>query len=204
MVASIDENADLLDAANWHFTPPVPYDPRWEGTAKGHSPGNIEGTLVVTPRGELWNILRYQIGGCDPSYGLALVMKPDPCDPDAPERFVKTIRFPGNHSKFEITYDEQSGYYVSLVSYLCESHPDGRNWLALIASRDLEHWEKIEDIFDYRDTPVQEIGFQYIAYLIEGDDILLLSRTAFNQAANFHDANYSVFHRVRNFRRNLR
>ena len=204
MVASIDENADLLDAANWHFTPPVPYDPRWEGTAKGHSPGNIEGTLVVTPRGELWNILRYQIGGCDPSYGLALVMKPDPCDPDAPEQFVKTIHFPGNHSKFEITYDEQSGYYVSLVSYLCESHPDGRNWLALIASRDLEHWEKIEDIFDYRDTPVQEIGFQYIAYLIEGDDILLLSRTAFNQAANFHDANYSVFHRVRNFRRNLR
>ena len=89
------------------------------------------------------------------------------------------------------------------MSYLCESHPDGRNWLALIASRDLEHWKKIEDIFDYRDTPVKEIGFQYIAYLIEGDDILLLSRTAFNKAANFHDANYSVFHRVRNFRRNL-
>ena len=96
-----------------------------------------------------------------------------------------------------------SGYYISLVSYLCESHPTGRNWLALIASRDLEHWVHVRDIFDYRDQPEKDVGFQYIAYLIEGDDLLFLSRTAFNHAANFHDANYSVFSRIRDFRKYL-
>jgi len=203
MCASVDENADLLDAANWSFTPPVPYDPNWEGTAKGPSNGCIEGCMTVAPDGSLYNVMRYQIGGCDPSYGLALIMRADPDDPDRALDFEKVIHFPGNHSKFEITYDEVSGYYISLVSYLCESHPSGRNWLALIASRDLENWVHVKDIFDYRDLPEKDVGFQYIAYLIEGDDLLFLSRTAFNHAANFHDANYSVFSRIRDFRKYL-
>ena len=203
MCASIDENADLLDAANWNFTPPVLYNPDWEGTAKGPSSGCIEGCMTVAPDGSLYNVMRYQIGGCEPSYGLALIMRADPDDPDKSLTFEKVIHFPGNHSKFEITYDEVSGYYISLVSYLCESHPTGRNWLALIASRDLEHWVHVRDIFDYCDQPEKDVGFQYIAYLIEGDDILFLSRTAFNHAANFHDANYSVFSRIRDFRKYL-
>ncbi|MDO4741133.1 MAG: hypothetical protein Q4A66_10730, partial [Eubacteriales bacterium] len=33
MVMSCDENADLLNPENWHFTDPVPYDPEWPGTA---------------------------------------------------------------------------------------------------------------------------------------------------------------------------
>jgi len=46
----------------------------------------------------------------------------------------------------------------------------------------------------------EEVGFQYVNFLIEGNDLLYLSRTAFNQAANFHDANYSVFSRLKDFR----
>lgn len=200
MCASIDENADLLDSVNWSFTPPVPYDPNWEGTAKGQSNGCLEGCMTISPDGKLYNIMRYQIERCEPSYGLAVVMRADENDPDRPLEFEKVIRFPGNHSKFEITYDEKSGYYISLVSYLCESHKTGRNLLSLIASRDLENWVHVTDVFDYRELPEQEVGFQYIAYLIEGDDILFLSRTAFNHAANFHDANYSVFSKIKNFR----
>lgn len=203
MCASIDENADLLDAANWSFTPPVPYDPTWEGTAKGPSSGCIEGCMTVAPDGSLYNVMRYQVERCEPSYGLALIMRAYPEEPDKPLGFEKVIKFPGNHSKFEITYDEVSGYYISLVSYLCESHKTGRNLLSLIASRDLENWIHVKDIFDYRDLPEKEVGFQYIAYLIEGDDILFLSRTAFNHAANFHDANYSVFSRIKDFRKLL-
>lgn len=203
MCASIDEDADLLDAANWSFTPPVPYDSNWEGTAKGPSSGCIEGCMTVAPDGSLYNVMRYHVERCEPSYGLALIMRAYPDDPDKALGFEKVVPFPGNHSKFEITYDEASGYYVSLVSYLCETHKTGRNWLALIASRDLENWVHVKDIFDYRDLPEKEVGFQYIAYLIEGDDILFLSRTAFNHAANFHDANYSVFSRIRHFRKLL-
>ncbi len=203
MCASIDENAELLDASNWHFTPPVPYDPNWEGTAVGPSSGCIEGCMTAAPDGSLYNVMRYHVDRCEPSYGLALIMRAYPDDPDRALGFEKVVKFPGNHSKFEITYDEVSGYYISLVSYLCESHKTGRNWLALIASKDLENWIHVKDVFDYRDLPEKEVGFQYIAYLIEGDDILFLSRTAFNHAANFHDANYSVFSRIRDFRKLL-
>jgi len=122
---------------------------------------------------------------------------------DEPLAFRKVIPFPGNHSKFEIHRDPVTGKYLSLVSYLCEEHPDGRNWLALIASDDLIHWEKVLDVWDYRDTPIKDIGFQYIDFFMEGEDILFLSRTAWNGAANFHDANYSVFTRIRNFRQYL-
>ncbi len=203
MCMSIDENADLLDAANWSFTPPVPYNPNWEGTAKGPSSGCIEGCMTVAPDGSLYNIMRYHIERCEPSYGLALVMRAHPEDPNCPLEYEKVIPFPGNHSKFEITYDETSGYYIALVSYLCESHQSGRNLLSLIASRDLENWILIQDIFDYRNLPEKEVGFQYVAYIIEGEDILFLSRTAFNHAANFHDANYSVFSRIKDFRKLL-
>lgn len=205
MVASVDVNADLLDAASWHFTPPVPYDPDWEGTAEGHSPGCIEGCLTIAPDGQLYNVMRYQMGGCVPSFGRAVVMKVNTDDPDAPLTFHKVIDFPGNHSKFMIKRDPVTGKYLSLVSYLCEEHPDGRNWLALLTSDDPMNgkWEKAADVFDYRDTPVRDVGFQYVDFFVEGDDLLLLSRTAWNGAANFHDANYSVFSRIRNFREKI-
>ena len=35
---------------------------------------------------------------------------------------------------------------------------------------------------------------------IEGEDIIYLCRTAMNNANNFHDSNYSTFHRIKNFR----
>ena len=37
-------------------------------------------------------------------------------------------------------------------------------------------------------------------WLFEGDDIIAVSRTAFNNANNAHDANYFTFHRIHNFR----
>ena len=54
---------------------------------------------------------------------------------------------------------------------------------------------------DFREkADAKDVGFQYPDFFIEGDDIFLLCRTAMNGAANFHDANYSTFHRIRDFR----
>lgn len=201
MSMSIDESDDPMIAENWHFTPPVPYDPDWEGTAKGNSPGCIEGCIVEGPDGELYNVMRYQIGGCVPAFGRAVVMKVGA--PDEPQRFDRVIDFPGNHSKFMIKRDPVTGKYVSLASYLTDGHPEGRNWLALLESDDLWHWKFAASIFDYRDSDPNAVGFQYVDFFIEGGDILYLSRTAFNRAHNFHDANYSVFGRVKDFRKLL-
>lgn len=200
MVGSFPEDADPLDASCWRFTEPTPYDPNWKGAAKGQSAGCLEGCLVVDPIGRLLNVMRYQTNNCEPSYGLACAMRVFPEEPDRALEFDHMIAFPGNLTKFEIHYDEESGYYLSMVSYLCEGHSGGRNWLALIASRDLEHWEKVTDLFNYSHLPENEVGFQYVNFLIEGNDLLYLSRTAFNKAANFHDSNYSVFSTLKDFR----
>ena len=160
--------------------------------------------MTVAPDGTLYNVLRYEIGGCTPAYGKAILMRPDVSAPEKPMAFAKVIDFPGNHAKFQILYDKQSGRYLSVVSYLDSAHPKGRNLLSLIASADLEHWSLVEHIWDYSHLPEREVGFQYVDFLIEGEDILLLSRTAFNGAANYHDANYSVFHRIGSFREKIK
>jgi hypothetical protein len=201
MCASIDENADLLKAENWSFSHPVPYDNAWEGTAVGKSGGCLEGCMTVGPDGTLYNMLRYEIGGCKPSFGKAILMRPNVGDPEGAMAFECVVDFPGNHAKFVVVFDEGSGRYLSIVSYLDAEHPKGRNLLSLIASRDLVHWELVTHIFDYRHLPENQVGFQYVDFFIEGEDILFLCRTAFNGAANFHDANYSTFTRLRDFRK---
>ena len=200
MCASIDENADLLCAENWSFSDPVPYDNAWPGTAVGKSGGCLEGCMTVAPDGTLYNVLRYEIGKCNPAFGKAILMRPDLSDPEKPMAFAKVIDFPGNHAKFEILYDKESKRYLSIVSYLDSAHPKGRNLLSLISSTDLEHWSLVRHIWDYSHLPDSQVGFQYVDFMIEGEDILLLSRTAFNGASNYHDANYSVFARLKDFR----
>ena len=201
MVMSADVDADLLDAESWRLTPPVPYDPAWPGTAEGPSAGNIEGTLVTAPDGNLYNIMRYDMYRCRPSFGRVLAYRVNTDDPDAPLEYSHAIPFPGNHSKFMIKKDEQTGLYLSIVSRLTDAEHNGaRNLLSLVYSADLEHWELACDLIDRRDEDPKYTGFQYVDFIMEGDDLLWLCRTALNHPHNYHDANYSVFHRLADFR----
>jgi hypothetical protein len=195
MVMSCDENADLLDPESWHFTPPVVHDPNWEGAAPDGRHGNIEGTLVTAPDGRLYNVMRYQTQA--EKKILAFLVEDDP---DAPLRYSHAINFEGNRSKFMIKYDSVSKRYLSIISRRIDEPRTVRNLLSLVASIDLEHWETVCDLIDRRHDDPQMVGFQYIDFEIEGDDIIYLSRTAMNQAKNFHDANYSTFHRIESFR----
>ena len=56
---------------------------------------------------------------------------------------------------------------------------------------------------DLRDADPAFFGFQYADFIIDGNDILLLSRTAFSHAHSFHDSNFITFHRIKNFREML-
>lgn len=201
MVMSAPIDADLMNPESWSFSEPTPYDPAWPGVAKGPSAGNIEGTLVVFPDGKLYNVMRYDMMKCTPRYGLALSYLVDDKNPEAPMTFSEAIPFPGNHSKFEIRFDAVSGRYYSICSRIlgpeCAWH---RNLLSLVASEDLHSWRVACDLIDRRDEPPEKVGFQYVDFFFEGDDLLFLCRTALNGAHNFHDANQQTFHRVRNFR----
>ncbi|GAB1359463.1 hypothetical protein MASR1M31_12470 [Porphyromonadaceae bacterium] len=51
-------------------------------------------------------------------------------------------------------------------------------------------------------------GFQYVEWLIDGEDLVYLVRTAYDDefggARNNHDANYLIFHRLEKFRKQLK
>ena len=203
MVMSADVDADLLDADSWSFTEPLKYDPSWEGVAHGPSSGNIEGCLTVGLDGKLYNFMRYDMLKTEERYGLALRYLVDVEHPEEPLIFDRAIQFPANHSKFQVRYDETSGLYFSICSRItCVEERGRRTLLSLMASKDMEEWFTVCDLYDERenDPTGKKIGMQYVDFFYEGDDILYLCRTAMNNATNFHDSNYITFHRVKNFR----
>ena len=198
---SADENADLMKAENWNLTKPLAYNPGWEGAVKGDSRGLLEGSAVVSPCGEILNILGYRTGGCEPDRNRAIILKGDMNDPDKRLEFFKTVDFYGNRAKFSVVYDGVSGYYFSIVNRLDdENQPGMRNIASLSVSPDLEHWRIVCDLLNCSGEDSSKVAFQYIDFLFDNEDILFLSRTAFNRAASYHDNNYITFHRVKNFR----
>ena len=196
MVMSCDVNDDLLVPENWSFTEPVPFDyfaPELEGLPKPVM--TIEGTLTVAPDGRLLNIMRFGMRG------FALVYEVDTVHHEAPLKYAGLMPFPANLSKFMIKYDPESGKYYSVATRLYEGCRDSaRNLLSLLCSADLKEWTVVCDLLDCRHLDVDKVGFQYVDFDFEGDDLVYLCRTAFNGAHNFHDANYSTFHRIRLFR----
>jgi hypothetical protein len=205
-VVSVPVDADLLDPRSWSVTTPfLPYDPNWPGTViGGDKPGVLEGNIVVAPDGELVNILRYNTIGGTPHYGKAIMLSVDTQNPSAPLRFRQVIEFPGNMSKFTIHFDPVSKRYWSLVNRVTRPEPRQRNILTLIASSNLVDWTMVKDILNYEENgwpeDYRKVGFQYVDWLFDGEDIIALSRTAINGAFNYHNANYITFHRIKDFR----
>ena len=201
MVMSCDENDDLLDPENWHFSEPLKYDPSWRGTVKGEALGTIEGTLTVLPDGELYNVMRYNIVKGEPPYGLVLAYRVNSLDPDAPLIYSHSVKMPCNNSKFMIKYDAVSEKYYSIVTRIdCEARIHRRNLLSLMSSPDMKEWSVVCDLIDKRNEDMETVGLQYVDFEIEGEDMIYLCRTAINGAKNYHDANYSTFHRIKGFR----
>lgn len=194
-VISIAVDADLLDCNNWTLSPFLPYNKDWQGTT-GSKIQNalLEGNVVVTPDGQLAVIPRYQT-----QYGKGIILHVNQDNPAASLSFGKVIDFHGNLSKFTIQYDVRSNRYWSLVN-----RGTRRNILTLVYSVDLETWHIAKDILDYENNGWPEdhskVGFQYVDWLVDGDDLLFVSRTAINGANSFHDANHLTFHRIKQFR----
>lgn len=196
MVMSMDENDDPMKPESWSFSEPVKYNPEWDGVAEDGIAGNLEGTLCASPDGTLYNMMRYETQ----SKKKILAYRVNTEDPDAPLEYSHTVEFPANLSKFTIQYDEVSCRYYSVASLRLDEPKTKRNLLSLLSSKDLEHWEVVCDLLDKRHEDPELVGFQYVDFTFDGDDLIYLCRTAINGAHNFHDANYSTFHRIKNFR----
>lgn len=100
-------------------------------------------------------------------------------------------------SKFTIRFEPVSKRYWSLVNKQTDPEPF-RNILVLTSPADLRHWRVEETVLEHPDQG--NYAFQYVDWLFEGDDIIAVSRTAWEGSHNAHDANYMTFHRIEDFR----
>lgn len=195
MVMSCDANEDLMIPENWSFSEPKKFDPSAEELSTLPAcTMTIEGTLTTDPSGKLFNVMRFGGHRC----ALAYTVNTD--DHNAPLEYSHCIPFPANLSKFMIKYDSVSKKYYSIASRLKKNVTSARNLLSLMASEDMLKWHLVADLIDRSDCDPEKIGFQYVDFEIEGNDIIFLCRTAMNNPNNFHDSNYSTFHRIKNFR----
>ncbi len=190
VVISAPVDSNLLNADSWTFSEPFSHS--WSQSQW------IEGNIVVNPSGELLNILRTNGNGNDkaaithinPS-GLTLSHHQD----------KDIIHFPGGGVKFTIHFDPKTSRYWSIVNQQ-QSVDIGRNNLVLTSSADLYRWRVDYPLYYHPDK--YKHAWQYVDWQIDNDDIVFVSRTAFDDqyggAHNDHDANFLTFHRIINFR----
>lgn len=199
---SVDENADLSDASNWTFSNEVVFNP---GTGN-YGNAWLEGNAVVAKDGSLKNILRVNYAP-DNIAAVVDVSADGKTSSFNPETGFITL--PGALKKFTIRYDSVSDKYWTLSNFvldeskaLSSNNERIRNTVVLSWSDDLIHWNIKDTLLHHPDVATH--GFQYLDWLFEGNDIIAVSRTAWEDetgpANSQHNANYVTFHRFENFR----
>jgi hypothetical protein len=199
---SVPVDADLLNAASWIASEFLPSDRAWNGGDMG---AWLEGNAVVTPAGDVVDILRVQTKSPDEKAAIVRVSgdgKETSFDPA-----TGFVNFPGGAKKFTIRFDPKSNLYWSLASIVHEenraNNPGGiRNTLAMTCSANLTNWTVRCIVLHHPD--VSKHAFQYVDWQFDGDDMIAVCRTAFDDeehgANSAHNANFLTFHRIANFR----
>jgi hypothetical protein len=190
MVISAPVDADLLNADNWCFSERLPKNPAFSW---------LEGAVLLAPDNTIVNMLRTN-GSEDDKAAIVHVAEDGKTLSFNPATDV--IDMPGGGVKFTIRYDKTTSRYWSIVNK--QTNPKAfRNNLLLVSSTDLKEWKTDATLQNHADSRVH--AWQYIDWQFEGNDIIYLSRTAFDDALggakNAHDANFLTFHRIVNFRK---
>lgn len=217
VMLSAPAGSDLLDRANWRFTKPVPRDPAW---LDGRFVGWLEGNAVVDASGNVLDILRVEAGPLAPGgvEQAAIVTVSVGGTTAAFDPATGFIQFPGGAKKFAIRRDPRShGAGTTPVWWtLASAAPpilagkgkpaSVRHTLVLMRSTTLRDWELRSIVLHHPD--VGRHAFQYVDWIVDGDDLLAVSRTAHDDAGigahNAHDANFLTFHRFAGFRERSR
>lgn len=193
--ASAPVDCDLLDASNWTFSNVIP----WVTQDDCH--GWAEGNVLFTPENKM--IIQMRVDDAVRDGKGAQIQISDDGKTASWDPKTGFVEMPGGAKKFVIKFDEQTKKYWSIVNWI---HPDDvdapdkertRNTSALVCSDDLKTWE-VRTII-YRHTSLL-IGFQYVDWRFDGDDLVCVCRLAWTGAHNCHDANYFTFFRLKNFR----
>ena len=207
---SVPVDSDLLQADSWTFSSKLEYDSSW---CDGAMEGWLEGNAVITKEQEVVDFLRCGLGIGKHSMAALVRISPDGLISsfDPGKDFV---HFPGASKKFTIRYDPETEKYWSLVNWIqpmdmkyLEKAKAGRirNNLSLVSSIDLSNWIIERTVLYHPD--INDHAFQYVDWQFDGDDLVAVSRTAYEDglggADSYHNANFITFHRIRGFRNTL-
>lgn len=207
MSAPVD--SDLLNRQNWTLSNIIRRNSAWKDEK---TRAWLEGNAVLTPEGGVACILRVNFergpGILTKGGVAAMVQISDDGKTATFDPATGFIEFPGGDKKFTIRYDERSGKYWTLTNYVPPRHQGRthadmtRNTAVLACSEDLRNWQIRATVLYHPD--VKKHGFQYIDWLFEGDDIIAVSRTAYEDglggAHSAHNNNFLTFHRIKGFR----
>ena len=221
LLMSADENADLTKRESWTFSNLVKFQDTaaFVNTSPIHFDANcwLESSVVrvYDPRCFCYDpedrtvLLFLRVNG--PSHYAAVLRGTE--NPDG-SLHLDTLRrkdgtpeiyfpFPGGHMKFHIVYDEKERFYWMVASHVEHSttfpvrgHME-RRVLGLYASCNLFDWQ-LTGIVSAGDLRL--CSRHYASLVIDGDDILVASRSGDPEAKNTHDTDMITLHRVRNFR----
>ncbi len=199
---SAPEDADLLQASSWTASNALGHDERY---LNGNFGGWLEGNVVVDPEGRIVNVLRVNFRAV-PEKAAIIRISADGREAsfDSARDFVD---FPGGCKKFVIRPDPVGGRYWTISNAILPAHAGGsvqriRNAAVLMSSTDLRTWTAHRVVLYHPDVALH--AFQYLDWLFEGEDLIVVSRTAFDDgvggADSQHNSNYLTFHRVEKFR----
>jgi hypothetical protein len=206
-VMSAPVYADLLNADSWTFSNYLPYDKNY---LNGRFTGWLEATPVVDPNGRL--LLPHRVHfwpGYDERAAYVEVIDPKTITLDPVTGFVP---FPGAGSLFQIKYDPVSKRYWSLSNIITKEFIPAidkygigwvRNTVGLMSSADMQTWTVHKIVLQGHNA--EKHGFQYNDFIIEGNDMIFVSRVGYDDeeggADNYHNANFFCFYRIKNFRK---
>jgi len=200
-VLAVSQEADLLDASNWTVSDFTTYNPDWPSPVGTGCVSLLEGSVFQAADGKLVNMTRMQIS--HGRYGKACLLELDENNLEAAPKFHSVIDMPtGTNSRTHVLQDPVGGKYWAIGNLVDDEHPNAnRTIMALSVSEDGYHWRVAKVLLDYSHLDANKVGFQYTSFIFDGDDILYLSRTSFNEANTYHDANCQTFGVVKDFRK---
>jgi hypothetical protein len=213
-VWSAPVGADLLRARSWTRSGKPRSDPSY---LNGRFTLWSEGQVVASPRTGVLVLPKIR----DLPH-TALLRYPRPGGRPRFDPARDFVDLPGAEKKFGVRYDPVTDRFWALTNPVLRRHRRQanvpwsvrrfwrsavtpalvRNTGAVYSSADLRNWE-LERVFLYS-PDVEHVGFQYFNFLIEGNDLVVVARTAFNvgrhKTPRAHDSNLLTFHRIREFR----
>lgn len=178
MVVSAPVNADLLDAKSWRRSNVLRHDSTY---LNGNFGAWLEGNALLNKEGKVVDILRVHAPNLKDEYcAIVDISRNGKKASFNPENFFK---MPGAAKKFTIRCDKEIDKYYTLTNIVQDEFKNlrtngVRNTLALASSKDLKSWE-IEKIILSHPDPIYH-AFQYVDWLFDEDDIIFVSRTAYD------------------------